>query len=449
MSDLDPIAALRHRLGAGVVTDAATLEAASVDWTGRFRGRAAALVSPRDVDEVVAVVETCARLGVGLVPQGGNTGLVAGATPLGGEVILSTRRLDRLDPVDVVAGTVVVGAGATLGAVQRHAAAAGWRYGVDFAARDSATIGGTIATNAGGIHVLRDGPTRDQLLGIEAVTGRAERVGELRALVKDNTGYHLPSLLCGSEGTLAVITAAAVKLRPPHGTTHTALLAFSTVADAVAASSVLRRATAVVAAELMLDEGIELVCRATGLPAPFPVSHRAHLLVDVEVGGDDLVAVLAGLSGVSAEAVATDSARRDRLWAYRERHTEAIGTIGSPHKLDVTVPARHLAAFVEAIGPLVRDQRPAASVWQFGHVGDGNVHVNITGVEPDDDEVDELVLRYVTALGGSISAEHGIGRAKRRWLALNRSRADRELARRVKQAFDPRRILNPGCLSER
>ena len=441
------IAALTARLGTGVVTDPALLASVSTDWTGRFGGAASALVAPRDAAEVIEVIEACTELGLGLVPQGGNTGLVGGATPMGGEVVLSTRRLTRLDPVDAIAGTVVVGAGVTVGELQRHAATAGWRYGVDFAARDSATIGGTIATNAGGIHVLRDGPTRSQLLGVEAVTGRGELVGDLRGLVKDNTGYHLPGLLCGSEGTLAVITGAAVVLRPLHATIHTALLAFSTVDDAVAASATLRRSAAVVAAELMLDAGVELVCRVIGLPAPFGASHRAYLLVDVEVGGGDLVDALGGLSGVVAEAVATDSARRDRLWAYRERHTEAIGTLGAPHKLDVTLPTGRLAAFVDEIGQEIVGHRPGASVWQFGHVGDGNVHVNVTGIAVDD-EIDEVVLRRVASLGGSISAEHGIGRAKRRWLGLNRSPADQEVARRIKQAFDPRGILNPGCLVE-
>ena len=435
---------------AHVVVDPEVMASYGIDWTGRFRGHPRAVVRPGDGAEVAAVVVVCKEAGVALVPQGGNTGLVGGGVPLAGEVVLSLRRLAGVTDVDPLGGQLSAGAGTTVADVQAAAAAAGWAYGVDLASRDSATMGGTVATNAGGLQVLRHGSTRAQLLGFEAVLGTGETVAHMGGLMKDNTGYDLGALLCGSEGTLGVVTAARVRLVPQSPERVTSVLAFSSTAAAVEAASLLRRSLPELQSlEFFLQSGLDLVCRASGTAAPFPGAHRAYLLVEVAARHDPmpaLAAVLDSVAGVEDVAVATDTARRAQLWRYREEHTEAINTLGAPHKLDVTLPAPALAAFIDHVGEVVRGADPAATTWLFGHVGDGNVHVNVTGVEPDDLSVDDRVMHYVAELGGSISSEHGIGTAKRTWLHLNRSAAELAAFRRLKTALDPAGILNPNVL---
>lgn len=419
------------------------------DWTRRFRGEALAVVRPATTPEVVAAVGACRVHGAGVVPQGGNTGMVGGATPRGGEVVLSTARLAGIGDVDAVAGQLTADAGATLAAVHAAARASGWRYGVDLGARDSATIGGTIATNAGGIRVLRHGSTRQQVLGVEAVTGTGAVVGDLRGLVKDNTGYHLPSLLCGSEGTLAIVTRARLALVPASEEEALALVGVPSVAAAIGLVSAVRRQVADLSAlELFVDAGLELVAAHFGLPRPLPDRHEAYLLVEVAgaAGAAERLASQLGALEVTDAVVAVDAAARARLWRYREGHTEAINHRGVPHKLDVTVPLPRMAAFAEDVQQLVRQRWPGSEIWLFGHAGDGNLHVNVTGVDPDDDTLDAAVFELVALAGGSISAEHGIGQAKRSWLHLNRTAAERSLFATLKRAFDPDGILNPGVL---
>ena len=264
-----------------VLTDPGMTGAHTTDWTGRFRGEAAAVVRPADTGEVVAVVRACADHGAAIVPQGGNTGLVGGAVPAAGEVVLSLRRLDRRRHVDADAGQVTAGAGVTVARLHDAARAAGWDYGVDFAARDSATVGGTVATNAGGLRVLRHGDTRRQLLGVEAVLADGSVVSHLGGLEKDNTGYDLAGLLCGSEGTLGVVTAVRLRLVPRTDERVVALLACDDAGAAVTAAQRLRqRLPSLDAAELFLAAGLDLVCEALGLPRPFAGDHDAYLLVE-------------------------------------------------------------------------------------------------------------------------------------------------------------------------
>jgi FAD/FMN-containing dehydrogenase len=433
-----------------VLTDPEVTASYALDWTGRFRGAAAAVIRPGSTEEVAEVVARCRHHGLALVPQGGNTGLVGGGVPLHGEVVLSLRRLDRVNPVDAVAGQVTAGAGAPVAEVQRAAEDAGWGYGVDLASRDSATVGGGVATNAGGLRVLRYGDTRAQLLGVEAVLGTGAVVSHLGGLVKDNTGYHLPSLICGSEGTLAVVTAARLRLVPPAPCRVAALLAFGDADATVTAAGLLRRGVATLsAAELMLGPGMDLVCRTAELPPPFASPHPAYLFVEASAASDpldELSSAVGSLSGVLEVAVANDPPRVAALWRYREAHPEAVNALGAPHKLDVTLPAPALAAFVARAPEVVSAVAPEARTWLWGHVGDGNVHVNVTGVAPDDDRVDEAVLREAAAAGGSISAEHGIGTAKRQWLELVRSPSEIAAFRAIKSALDPDGVLNPQVL---
>ncbi len=441
---------LREIVGPHAMDDPEVIASFTTDWTGRFRGHSSLVVRPGTTEEVAGVVVACRELDLALVPQGGNTGLVGGGVPLRGEVVLSLGRLDDLGPVDGRAAQVTAGAGVTLATLQEAATVAGWAYGVDIASRGSATVGGTVATNAGGLRVLRYGDTSAQLLGMEAVLGTGAVLSHLSGLVKDNTGYHWPGLVCGSEGTLAVITAARLRLVPPMPFRAVALLAFADVGDAVDATVTLRRALpSLEACELVLAPGIELVCAVTGLGPPLADRHPVYLLIEVADRSDPLDATAEAadsLEGVLDVAVATEPARRAELWRYREAHTEAINTLGPPHKLDVTLPQGALADFVDSVPAAVRAVVPTARTWLFGHVGDGNIHVNVTGLSPDDERVDDVVLRMAAGYGGSISAEHGIGTAKKRWLSLSRSPAELAAYRSLKQALDPDGVLNPNVL---
>lgn len=424
-----------------VVDDPDVVASYAVDWTGRWRGRASVVLRPRDTDEVGEAIAWCRERGLAVVPQGGNTGLVGGAVPLDGAAVLTLRALDAVVDVDAGAGQLTAGAGATVAAVQAAAHAAGWTYGVDWAARDTATVGGSVATNAGGVHVLRHGDTRAQLLGIEAVLADGSVVSHLGGLLKDNTGYDLAGLLCGSEGTLGVVTGARLRLVPRHDQRVVALVGVPSVADAVAfAGHVRRTAPDVDAVEFLTD-----ACRAlVGLPPPVDGDHQAWVLVEC-AGHADPTAGLAAAVGDLPAAVAGpgEPARRADLWRYRDGITEAINAIGPPVKLDVTLPGPQLAAFCADVAGVVP---PHAQLWLFGHAADGNVHVNVTGVDATDESIDDAVLHLVAERGGSISAEHGIGRAKRRWLHLVRSGPELAAMRAIKAALDPDGVLNPGVL---
>jgi FAD/FMN-containing dehydrogenase len=420
------------------------------DWTRRFHGRTPAVVRPGSTAEVATVVRLAREHAVALVPQGGNTGLVAGGVPLAGEVVLGLTRLTDLAPVDVLAGQVTAGAGVTLAALAAHVSEAGLAFGVDLGARDTATIGGMVATNAGGLHVVRHGAMRAQVLGVEAVLGTGEVVSRLGGLVKDNTGYDLAQLLCGSEGTLGVVAAARLRLVSPPAQVVTALVGVDGVADAVALAADLRRAVSdVLALELMTGPSLRLVADFLGAAVPVAPDAGAYLLVEVGAADDPLsglAAAIDGRAGVVDAAVATERADRARLWRWREAHSEAGAPLGVVHKLDVTLPAGEMAGFCAEVVDRVAAARPGATTLLFGHVGDGNVHVNVVGPPADDEAVDDLVLGLVVERGGSISAEHGIGTLKRRWLARDRSAAEVAAMRAVKAALDPDGVLNPGAL---
>ncbi len=439
-----------------VVVDPDRLVSHTTDWTGGFVGATPALVRPASTAEVAEVVSVCRRDGVAIVAQGGNTGLVGGGVPLAGELLLSTSRLTSIADADPDAGQLTAGAGASLAAVQAAAQAMGWRYGVDLAARDTATIGGTIATNAGGLRVIRHGMTRRQVLGVEAVLGSGAVVSRLDGLVKDNTGYDLAGLLCGSEGTLGVVTLARLALVPAAGETVTALVGLATVADAVALVGRLRRAVPTLeAAELVLAPGSLLVADQTGVSPVLDPVPPVQMVLEA-VGPPDpstlLASAIEAAPGVLDVAVADDASRAARLWQVREAHTEAIARLGVPAKYDVTLPGPALARFVEEIPGVVAEIDPGATVWVFGHLADGNLHVNVTtpqetsssGVVPD--RIADGVLGRVVADGGSVSAEHGIGTAKRAWLLRDRSAGDVAAMRAIKAALDPDGILNPHVL---
>jgi FAD/FMN-containing dehydrogenase len=445
LAELEAVVGREH-----VLTDPGVVASYSTDWTGRFVGAAGAVARPGSTAEVSAVIGLCRAAGVAVVPQGGNTGLVGGSVPMAGALVVALTRLIQID-VDPAAAQATVGAGVPIARLHAVAGDIDLGYGVDLASRDSATLGGTVATNAGGLHVMRYGDTRAQVVGVEAVLGTGAVVSHLAGLTRDNTGYHLPSILTGSEGTLGIVTAARVRLVAQAPERAVALLGFDSTDAAMAAVAVLRRAPiGVEAVEFMLRDGVELVCALDGRPTPFATSYTAYVLVEA-AGHDDVVERLSDVvvaigDRVLDAAVASDAPRRAALWHYREAHTEAINRVGTPHKLDVALPASAIAPFVDEVPRRLREQNPSARTWLFGHAADGNVHVNVTGVDPDDEAIDELVLRLVADAGGSISAEHGIGRAKARWLHLNRSTAEITAFRAIKAALDPDGIMNPGVL---
>jgi FAD/FMN-containing dehydrogenase len=420
VDDLRAIVGERH-----VLVDDDVRAGYEVDWTGRFRGRTPAVVRPGTADEVAAVLRACAASKVAVVPQGGNTGLVGGGVPLGGEVVLSLQRMNAIEPVDALAAQVTAQAGATLGAVQRAAADAGLLFGVDLSARDTATIGGMVATNAGGLKHIRYGSMRANLVGVEAVLADGSIVRHLSGLTKDNTGYDLGALLCGSEGTLGVVTAARLRLVPPPRDLVTAVVSVPTVAAAVDAVAAMRHVVVLEAAEVWLD-------------MPSPIAGATVSLLLEWSGAPDALGAVEMLDAV----VADDAPRRAELWRHREQITEAINRIGVPHKLDVTLPLDALAAFCDDVRGAVAPHR----AFLFGHLGDGNIHVNVVGPDAEDLTVDDAVLRLVASRGGSISAEHGIGTAKKRWLHLNRSDAELAAMRAIKRAMDPGGLLNPNVL---
>ncbi|MGH9188078.1 MAG: FAD-binding oxidoreductase, partial [Acidimicrobiales bacterium] len=321
---------LRGIVGAGhVLTESDVVAGWCIDWTGRFRGTTPAVVRPESVEEVADVLALCNATGTAVVPQGGNTGLVGGGVPLAGEVVLSLHRLNRRETVDRLSAQVTAGAGVTLAELDRHAAEADLAFGVDLAAREGATVGGMAATNAGGLRMLRYGPMRAQVLGVEAVLAGGSVVAHLAGLPKDNTGYDLAGLLTGSEGTLGVLTRLRLRLVPRLPERTVALMAFPDAGAALEAVAHLKRwLSTLEAAELFFAGGVDLVCDHLGVPPPFPDPHPVHLLVEA-AGHDDPTAELAAAVEALeppplAAAVATEPAARARLWRYREAHTEAI-----------------------------------------------------------------------------------------------------------------------------
>ncbi len=443
--------------GHHVLTDADQRASYETDWTGRYAGTCSAVVRPADTDEVIGVLRYCSDNVVAVVAQSGNTGLVGGSVPRARSgiptIVLSTRRLDTIWDLDAASMQVTAGAGVTIADWKRAAEARGLDTPVDFAARDSATIGGAIATNAGGSRVVRFGTMRQQLVGIEAVLADGTVVGSLAGLPKETVGLHWPSLLAGSEGTLAVITAARLRLVPHFEHVTTMLAAVGSIEAALAVLAAVRRGVASLdSIEIMFPEAVDIVSAHLGAESPVAVpSGGVALLVECADHVDpttDLQHALEQVDGITDTAVATGGPRRQQLLAFRDRVTESIAAAasssGTPtYKLDVAVP-------VASIGHVLSSARLAADAQgarliPFGHLAEGNLHLNFLDSSAPNDIAD-AVLPMVADLGGTISAEHGVGIAKNRWLHLVRSAGDLAAQRSLKQALDPVGILNPGVL---
>jgi FAD/FMN-containing dehydrogenase len=432
-----------------VLDDPALRDRFERDITGRYGAPATLVVRPGSTGEVSDVLRVCDETRTPVVPQGGNTGLVGGGVPRGGEILLSLIRLGEIGEVDEVAGQVTVGAGVTLAAVQAHAGAAGLAFGVDHGARSGATIGGMVSTDAGGAQVLRYGTMRAQVVGLEAVLPSGRAVRRLAGLLKDTAGYDVSQLLVGTEGTLGIVTAARLRLVPRLQRSVTALVGVPSMAAAVRLMRDLRaRATSLNAVEVFFADGMRLVCEHRKLAPPFTEDHPVYVLAECSDHDDPLDDLAGAIEDtlVLDVAVADDSARRRALWAYRDCLNEAVAAAGVPHKLDVTLPLAALAEFEHRVRQVIEQAAPGARTILWGHLGDGNIHVNVLGPDAHDERCDEAVLRLVAELDGSISAEHGVGVSKRRWLSLTRSEAEILTMRALKHTFDPHGILNPGAV---
>ncbi|MCK6398096.1 FAD-binding oxidoreductase [Thauera aminoaromatica] len=460
-------ARLRAIVGAANVLDGDTDMAPFLsDWRGRYHGRARAVVRPRDTAEVAAVVAACAQAGVAMVPQGGNTGLCGGATPLadGAAVVISLARLDRVRALDPDNDTLTVEAGCTLAAVQEAAQAAGRLFPLSLASEGSCLIGGNLSTNAGGVQVLRYGNTRDLVLGLEVVLPDGRVWDGLRGLRKDNTGYDLKQLFIGAEGTLGIVTAAVLKLFPAIRTRATAWVAVADPRAAVRLLGLLRAACGdrVSAFEIVGRTALGLVLRhipgardpLAGAPAWTVLVELSDPAVDAPLEAQ-LEAVLgeAVAQGLASDAaVAASVAQARALWALREDISEAQRIEGVSIKHDVSVPVSRIPEFLERAGAALAARWPDIRVVAFGHIGDGNLHYNLSKAVADDNatfiartaEVNGIVHDLVCELGGSISAEHGLGQLKREEVLRYKPALEMELMRRVKQAFDPAGLMNPG-----
>lgn len=463
----DFIAALQALVGAShCLLEAADMAPWLTDWRGRYSGQALAVVRPRDTEQVAEVVKLCRAAGVAIVPQGGNTGLCGGATPLmdGRCIVLNVSRLRRVRAVDPANNTLTIDAGATLAEAQAAAAAADRLFPLSLASEGSCEVGGVISTNAGGVQVLRYGNTRELVLGLEVVLPSGEVWNGLRGLRKDNTGYDLKHLFIGAEGTLGIVTAATLKLFPRPTATATAWLAVPTPAKAVELLGRLRDAAGdrVSAFELVGRQALDLVLQhIPGARDPLAAVYPWYVLVEMtdSSGQADLAALLEDvLAQVQLEGclldgvVAISDQQAAELWRLRENISEAQKREGFSIKHDISVPVSAIPEFLERAGQALEGCYPGIRIVAFGHVGDGNLHYNQSRPARDENaafigrtaEVGQVVHDIVHALNGSISAEHGIGQLKRDLLVRYKSPVELALMQGIKRALDPEGIMNPG-----
>jgi len=458
------VEALAAAVGAGnVLTEADDMAPYLVDWRKQFSGPAECVVRPANTEEVAAVVAQCCRAGVAIVPQGGNTGLCGASVPGGGrrEIVLSMARMNRIRALDPLNDTLTAEAGCVLADIQRAAREADRFFPLSLGAEGSCRIGGNLSTNAGGVNVLRFGNARDQVLGLEVVLPDARVWDGLRGLRKDNTGYDLKQLFIGAEGTLGIITAAVLKLYPQPVSAATAWFGLATPQQAIELLALLR---ARLGDRLTAFELLSRVCIDTALAKipgtidPLPAPHPWYVLV--ELGDSDPEAVLRQRAeqafaaclerGVAGDVVlAHSSAQSQALWSIRERMPEAqLENV----KHDISVPLSKIPEFIARGAEALERAFPGIVIFAFGHAGDGNLHYNVGFADPAAnaalmrrrEEVNAVVYAVVDALGGSISAEHGLGQLKRDEIRNHKSALELELMRRLKQALDPQGLMNPG-----
>ena len=460
-------AALLDRLksivgGSGWTSDAAALEPHLTEWRDRYRGNTPMMVSPGTTEQVAKVVRACAEAGIPIVPQGGNTGLCGGAIPheSGREILLSLSRLNRIRSMSPIDYSMVAEAGCVLANIQAAAVDAGRLFPLSLSAEGSCQIGGNLSTNAGGINVLRYGNARDQVLGLEVVLPDGSVWDGLRALRKDTAGYDLKQLFIGAEGTLGIITAATLRLYPPVRNSQTGLVGVASVGDAIALLAYVRQEAAdrLQAFELIQHRALQFVVdHIPGSTNPLRPGHPWYVLLETsnEPNADNFEKLLLAAmekSLVENAVVAKSEAEANDLWRLRHSVSEAQKYEGASLKHDIAVPISQIGNFIDAAEAAVLARIPDARVVAFGHVGDGNVHFNISQPASwtaerflqERDAIAEVVYDVTMSFNGSISAEHGIGRAKRDDLRHYRSATELSLMQTLKRALDPGNIMNPG-----
>jgi len=435
------------------------------DWRGRYHGATLAVVKPATTGEVAAVVALCAQLGVAIVPQGGNTGMCGGATPHadGSEIVLSLARMNRIRMLDAANATLTAEAGVPLAAAQKAAADAGLMFPLSLASEGSCTIGGNLSTNAGGTAVLRFGNARDLTLGIEVVLADGRVWNGLRGLRKDNTGYDLKQLFIGGEGTLGVVTAATLKLFPAPRTRVTALCAVASVDAALQLLVRLKAALGdrLTGFELMSDFALSLSQKHhPALPNPLP-GHPWYVLIQADDSAADTPLMTmaetalaeAAADGVARDAVVAQSVEQaGKLWALRENISESQRREGPNIKHDISLPLSAIPAFMAECGAALAAAFPGSRLVAFGHLGDGNLHYNLSAPEgvaarsflAHAEAANRIVHDCVARFHGSFSAEHGVGQLKRAELVRYKSAVELDLMRSVKAALDPSNLMNPG-----
>jgi len=465
----EAVARISRELGpAGCLVAPADVAPYLVDFRGLYHGATPLVACPGSTAEVATVLATCNELGVGVVPHGGNTSYCGGATPgeRGDEIVLSLRRMNRIRKIDPDNFSITVDAGCVLAAIQAASEEVDRYFPLSLGSEGSCQIGGNLSTNAGGLNALRYGVARDLALGLEVVLADGRLIEGLSSLRKDNTGYDLRDMFIGAEGTLGVITAASLKLFPRPRTVETAFVAVTGLEAAVRLLARLRAATGdlVTSFEYLPRIAVELTARhIPGVADPLGGAHEGYVLCEVATTRQDpalrglLESVLeeAVAAGLVQDAVIAESlSRRNDLWRLRESVPEAQRAEGASIKHDVSVPVAALPGFAAEASRAVLEVVPDGRMVAYGHVGDGNLHFNVSappGGDPEDflarapaihGRVYEIVRRY----RGSMSAEHGIGRLKRAELARHKSALEIELMRSLKRTLDPRGILNPGKL---
>jgi FAD/FMN-containing dehydrogenase len=455
---------LASRLSEGVVsTDPGDLAEFGRDWTRVYEPKPLALARPRSTAEVSTILRLANDNDVKVVPSGGRTGLAGGAVAKDGELVLSLARMTKLGDIDLVGHTLEVEAGAVTQAVHDHCASAGLTWPVDFASKGSSQVGGNIATNAGGIRVIRYGLTRQWVLGLEVVLASGEVLSMGAALEKNNTGIDLRQLFIGSEGTLGVITKATLKLaRLPRDKAGVGLqpndvmlFAVKDLAAVIGLFRAVREAPFELQAfEFFTDKCLARVERHRKLTSPFAEPAGCYVVLEADKSGDSdaFLTSLFERELVLDGTIAQHASQAAQLWALRESISESLSATGLPHKNDIALPVAALEAFSVALEAMIAARYPGWEVCLFGHIGDGNLHVNV--MKPDaldkatflskTHEVDAEIFALVKAHGGSISAEHGIGLLKRDYLGFSRSPAEIATMRAIKLALDPKNTLNPG-----
>lgn len=441
--------ALKSIVGAShVVTDPDVLAGRSVDHTGRYSGKAGALVRPGSAEQVAEVLRVCRDAGAHVTVQGGRTSLVAGTVPEHDDVLLSTERLGALGDVDTVERRVRAGAGATLAAVQHAASSAGLVFGVDLAARDTATVGGMASTNAGGLRTVRYGNMGEQVVGLQVALPDGTLLRRHSLVRSDNTGYDLPALFVGAEGTLGVITALDLRLHPAPSHRITAVCGFADLEALVDAGRKFRDVDGIAALELIDGRAAALTDEHLGVAAPVPGDWL--LLVELAADHDQterLAGLLDGVRLCGEPAVGVDVAARQRLWRIRESLAEVLGVYGPPLKFDVSLPLAAIGGFAREAVALVHSQVSDALPLLFGHVGEGNLHLNVLRVAPErENALYGPMMDLIARCGGNVSSEHGVGSRKRAYLAMSREPADIAAMRAVKAALDPTGYLNAAVL---